>query len=125
MPSCGASAAGARPWSRLAKRPRQNPCRRIGRLWNPATSGCLPPRRRMARDSPFHVPWLLHHLGGWVHRCRRFFVMLGRLESHTLAHELSATPVTAPLYVCGLARSGSTLLHETLAGVAGVATHRV
>jgi hypothetical protein len=30
-----------------------------------------------------------------------------------------------PVYVCGLARSGSTLLHEIVASVPGVATHRV
>jgi hypothetical protein len=30
-----------------------------------------------------------------------------------------------PIYVCGLARSGSTLLHEVIASHPGVATHRV
>jgi hypothetical protein len=77
----------------------------------------------MAPD-PFHVPWLTHRLGGLVSGCRRLFVALGRLESAALGAELDAVEVTRPLYVCGLARSGSTLLHLTLAARPGVATHR-
>jgi hypothetical protein len=50
---------------------------------------------------------------------------LGRLESRVLAHELAGVRVVLPAYVCGLARSGSTLLHELLAAHPGVATHRV
>ncbi|HEY1859783.1 MAG TPA: sulfotransferase [Gemmataceae bacterium] len=42
-----------------------------------------------------------------------------------LSAELSAVPVTMPIYIAGLARSGSTLLHEIIASHPGVATHRV
>jgi hypothetical protein len=77
------------------------------------------------KTSPFHVPSLLHLLGGCVHRFRRFWLALGRLESRTLAHELSEIPVTRPIYVCGLARSGSTLLHEILSAHPSIATHRI
>ena len=78
----------------------------------------------MSKDDPFHVPWLLHHLGGWAHRCRGLFTWLGRLETKALADEIASVRVTRPVYVCGLARSGSTLLHLTLAAQPGVATHR-
>jgi hypothetical protein len=76
------------------------------------------------KTSPFYVPPMLHLLGGLVERFRDLCLALGRLESHLLADELSAVPLTRPVYVCGLARSGSTLLHELVAAHPGVATHR-
>jgi hypothetical protein len=60
-----------------------------------------------------------------VDRYRNFWLRLGRLESSLLAQELHAVAVTMPVYVCGLARSGSTLLHEIVASCPGVATHRI
>jgi hypothetical protein len=67
----------------------------------------------------------LHFLGGLVERQRDFCLRLGRLESSLLAQKLARVPVRMPIYVCGLARSGSTLLHEVVASHGGVATHRV
>jgi hypothetical protein len=76
-------------------------------------------------DSPFYVPPLLHALGGLVQRHRDFWVWLGRLESTLLVTELRQVSVRMPIYVCGLARAGSTLLHEFVAAHPGVATHRI
>ncbi len=76
------------------------------------------------KDSPFHVSPVLDFLGGLVHRFQRCWVGLGRLESRVLADQLAAVPLSMPVYVCGLARSGSTLLHEIIAAHPGVATHR-
>jgi hypothetical protein len=81
--------------------------------------------RSSGKDSPFYVPPILDVLGGLVHRHRQFWLGLGRLETKLLAHDLAAVPVTMPIYVCGLARSGSTLLHEIVAAHPRVATHRV
>jgi hypothetical protein len=64
-------------------------------------------------------------LGGWVQRHRDFWVGLGRLESDLLARELRVVRVTMPVYVCGLARSGSTLLHQVIAAHPQVATHQI
>jgi hypothetical protein len=64
-------------------------------------------------------------MGWWVDRHRGFWLGLGRLESRLLAQELAAVPVTMPIYVAGLARSGSTLLHEIIASHPRVATQRV
>jgi hypothetical protein len=75
--------------------------------------------------APFHVPPLLDALGGLVQRYRPFWLWLGRLESSLLAEELRSVCVRMPLYVCGLARSGSTLLHEVVSSHPQVATHRV
>jgi hypothetical protein len=60
-----------------------------------------------------------------VQRWPAFWLWLGRLESSRLAEQLSGVVVRRPIYVCGLARSGSTLLHEVVSSAPGVATHRV
>jgi hypothetical protein len=86
------------------------------------TAEARPPR---GRDSPFYVPPALDVLGWLVDRHRGFWLRLGRLESRALAGELRDVPLRMPVYVAGLARSGSTLLHEVVAAHPGVATHRV
>ena len=80
---------------------------------------------RVDRESPFYVPPFLDFLGTGVQRFPRFFRWLGDLESSQLAEELRPVRVKMPIYVCGLARSGSTLLHEIICSCTGVATHRV
>ncbi|HVS35025.1 MAG TPA: sulfotransferase [Gemmataceae bacterium] len=82
-------------------------------------------QQTVSTESPFEVPFVLHGLGGLVHRWRSLWLELGRLETSTLARELRATSIHAPIYVCGLARSGSTLLHEIVSSHPAVATHRV
>jgi hypothetical protein len=77
------------------------------------------------KDSPFYVPTFLHFLGGLVHRHRDFWLWLARLESKLLAQELRRVPLKMPIFVCGLARSGSTLLHEIVCSHPGVASHRI
>jgi hypothetical protein len=81
--------------------------------------------RARGKESPFHVPPLLHFLGGLVHRHRKLFLWLGRLETNVIAQELSEVQLKAPIYVCGLARSGTTLLHEIISSHPDVATHRI
>ncbi|MHB1422835.1 MAG: sulfotransferase family protein [Gemmataceae bacterium] len=76
-------------------------------------------------ESPFQVPPFLHVLGGLVQRRQSFWLWLGRLESRLLAEEIAPLAVHMPIYVCGLARSGSTLLHEIVASHPHVATHRI
>jgi hypothetical protein len=48
----------------------------------------------------------------------------GVLESDILRRRLSPLPIDRPVFITGLARSGTTLLLNLLAKVAGVATHR-
>ena len=50
--------------------------------------------------------------------------MLARLESMTLSDEIANSPVCKPIYVCGLARAGSTLLLETLNAHSATTSHR-
>src|SRR5262245_13908675 len=77
------------------------------------------------QDSPFYVPSWLHFVGGLVDRHREFWLGLGRFESSMLDQDLRSTRVNMPIYVCGLARSGSTLLHEIISSHPSVATHRI
>lgn len=48
----------------------------------------------------------------------------GWLESACLRRRLRKTPIEAPIFITGLARSGTTILLEELSRVEGVATHR-
>jgi hypothetical protein len=82
-------------------------------------------RHAGGKESPFHVPAFLHVMGELVHRHSAFWLWLGRLESSLLAEELRQVPIRRPIYICGLARSGSTLLHEVVSSHPGVATHRI
>jgi hypothetical protein len=77
------------------------------------------------KDSPFHVPLLMHVLGGLVHRHPAFWLWLGRLESSQFTERMRAIAVRMPIYVCGLARSGSTVLHQVICSHPRTATHRV
>lgn len=63
-------------------------------------------------------------LGRWVTGCPRFWIGLGNLESKILADTLASQAIHQPIYVCGLARSGSTLLLEILVAHTGTASHR-
>src|SRR6516225_7709718 len=90
-----------------------------------ALSSFIPHPASLDKDSPFYVPPFLDFLGWLVDCCRELCLGLGRLESALLADRLRTVTVRMPIYVCGLARSGSTLLHEIVASVPGVATHRV
>jgi hypothetical protein len=90
-----------------------------------AVSSLIPHPSSLPQDSPFFVPPFLDLLGGLVHRFQNLFLGLGRLETSLLAGQLTAIAVSKPVYVCGLARSGTTLLHRIVASPAGVATHRV
>lgn len=85
-----------------------------------ASSGALP-----AATSNFDVPFWLHALGSAVQRYPRFWLRLARRETASLERQLANLPVRMPIYISGLARSGSTLLHEAVAAHPTVATQRV
>lgn len=70
------------------------------------------------------MPGWLDGLGRLVERGAGFWQRLGDLESRVYAHELEGVRIERPVYVAGLARAGTTVLLELLAGRPGVATHR-
>lgn len=62
----------------------------------------------------FQVATWMHVLGGFVSRNKGFWKWLGNLETGLLSDALADIEVRQPVYVTGLARSGSTLLLEML-----------
>jgi hypothetical protein len=76
-----------------------------------------------APGDAFRVPGWLDALGGLASRHPRAMARLGRLESRVLADEIEGLAIDRPIYVAGLARSGSTILLETLARHPATASH--
>ncbi|GHB18249.1 sulfotransferase [Salinicola rhizosphaerae] len=77
-----------------------------------------------ANDPGFVVPGWMHWLGGWIHRKPQTWIKLGNLETRAVADAIADVRVDRPVYVSGLARSGTTILLEHLAANPAVATHR-
>ncbi len=77
-----------------------------------------------SRYAGFRVtPWV-HHCGGLVARNRDFWIRIGDGETRLRAEEIAETRIEAPVFVSGLARSGTTILLEVLARHPRVASHR-
>ena len=74
--------------------------------------------------SDFEVAGWVDRLGGHIERHPKFWIKLGNLESRFLRDELEKVRIEAPIYVAGLARSGSTFLLEALAEHEDTVTHR-
>lgn len=84
---------------------------------------------RRSRPQPdalesFAVPGWMHHLGGWLHRHPRAAIRLGNLETRMIQEAIADRAVDRPIYIAGLARSGTTILLERLAEHPCVASHR-
>ena len=75
-------------------------------------------------DAIFHVPGDAYHLGRFAERHAQGLIRLGGVETRYLEDALAPIRIERPVYVCGLARSGTTILLELLAALPGVATHR-
>jgi hypothetical protein len=71
----------------------------------------------------FQVATWVHLLGGFVSRNKNLWIWLGGLESGMLSDSMSEIDVRQPVYVTGLARSGSTLLLEILNHHPDLAAH--
>jgi hypothetical protein len=72
----------------------------------------------------FHVePWV-DWIGGHVARRTRLWRWLGDYETRLLAREIGELEVSAPIFVGGLARSGSTILLECLDSHPDTVSHR-
>jgi len=76
------------------------------------------------RWEAFRVPWA-RHVSTCAASCfPSFWIRLGNLEIALLVDLLEPVSVQEPIYIAGLARSGSTVLLETVASLPGVASHR-
>ncbi|MCA8991618.1 MAG: sulfotransferase [Planctomycetaceae bacterium] len=74
-------------------------------------------------DESFQVPWSVHALSGLISGWPGLWKWLGNLET-TSCREQLADKVDRPVFISGIARSGSTILLEVLASHADVGTHQ-
>lgn len=77
----------------------------------------------MSEDA-FRVSLGRHLMSGMVHHARPLWRLLGRAESWFVRDQVERTEIVKPIYVAGLARSGTTILLEVLASHPAVATHQ-
>ena len=77
-----------------------------------------------SQKNDFEVARWVDLVGGHIERHPGFWIKAGNVETKILRDELSKTAIKAPIYVAGLARSGSTFLLEALAEHEDTATHR-
>ena len=82
------------------------------------------PARAENEFERFRVEAWIDRLGGFVARHPKFWRSLGDLETRQFKHALDGISVHAPIFICGLARSGSTILLECLAEHDDTVTHR-
>lgn len=73
---------------------------------------------------PPQPPALSRWVGAFAERFPGAMRALARLETASVADEISDVRPERPVYVCGLARSGSTVLLEMLAGLPGFVSWR-
>jgi hypothetical protein len=72
----------------------------------------------------FQVPWGIHCLSGLVQCTRGLWIQLGNLESWSLREKLAPVTIDRPIFIAGIARSGSTILLEALASHPDACTHK-
>lgn len=75
-------------------------------------------------DDSFQVSGWMDKMGGFINRNQNLWIKIGNWETRLLADTLSEVQVRQPIYVTGLARSGSTILLEMLSECEGTVTHR-
>lgn len=68
-------------------------------------------------------PWV-HHLGNFVERHQGLWRRLGGWETRLLSDSIPRTTIERPVYIAGLARSGTTKLLEVMNWHTDVVTHR-
>lgn len=80
--------------------------------------------RRLEGKRKIHdVPAALDFSGLLVEKLRPLWIGAGRLESGYLPPEVQRQKIEKPVYVCGLARSGTTLLLEAIFRTGAFAAH--
>lgn len=74
--------------------------------------------------SGLRIPFGLYWQTRFYTATRRLWQWLGALESRVLREDIDQITVRAPIYVCGLARSGTTIMTECLNSHPSVTSHR-
>lgn len=77
-----------------------------------------------ARSTTVHLPPVLHLQSRFFAATRKLWHRLGEFESSVLNEELEQVPILKPVYISGLARSGTTILTEMLNRHPELTSHR-
>lgn len=72
----------------------------------------------------FRVPGWMHAISGHIERHRGAWIRAGNWETKLVRERIAEVQVRKPIYIAGLARSGTTVLLELLAGHPQAASHR-
>jgi hypothetical protein len=76
------------------------------------------------QDEGFHVDRWVDVVGGFISRRKGLWIKIGDWETRMVSEAIADVAVEQPVYVSGLARSGSTILLEILSQAEGAVTHR-
>src|SRR5690606_2021130 len=71
-----------------------------------------------------HVPFTQRRIAAWLAAFPSLGPRLARWESAALAEEIGLMRPGPPVWICGMARSGSTVLLEVLNGLPDFTSHR-
>ncbi|WP_083965520.1 sulfotransferase [Dokdonella koreensis] len=71
-----------------------------------------------------HVPFSQRRLADWIARGARGMQRLADVETRLLREAIADVDTSRPVWICGMARAGSTVLLEFLADAPVFATHR-
>ncbi len=71
-----------------------------------------------------YVPLHLDLLGGFLDKRQDLLIRLGNIETKLLTYDIQDLRIDKPIFIAGLARSGSTILLETLASHKDVTSHQ-
>lgn len=80
--------------------------------------------QKSPKPEAFHVSGWDHWLSGLIARHPAKWIRLGNFETKMAADAIADIQIEKPIFVAGLARSGSTILLETLAQHPDAATHQ-
>lgn len=70
------------------------------------------------------IPTIPYYLSSLVKKTEHLWVRLGKLETYFYQEDLESIRIEKPIFICGLARSGTTILLELLSTHSDVATHQ-
>lgn len=75
-------------------------------------------------DSSFQVSWSDSFLTNLIHRNKLLWIKIADIETNYLIDDLNSIQIVKPIYICGLARSGSTILLESISSHPDIGTHK-
>lgn len=79
---------------------------------------------KTASSKQVSVPFFNYHFGNLVSATKSFWVAMGDLETSIISKKITDKKIEKPIYITGLARSGSTILLEVLNSHPSSSSHK-